>query len=115
MSTRRVPILIPAEMVIAPAPAPEPVPVPEAEPLTPPAILTQADVVLTQPLPSVPTAPLMPAKVEPITTPESHRKSPPQARRTAAKTLTSSETSPTNGSTPARPSTGSRDENLREA
>lgn len=59
--------LIPAEVVLAPPPAPEPVPVPDAEPLTPPTVLTRADVVLAQPPPSLPTVPLSPAKVEPIT------------------------------------------------
>jgi hypothetical protein len=64
------PDLIPAEVVIAPTPAPEPVPVPDAEPLTPPTVLTRADVVLAQPPPPGPTVPLTPSKVEPITPPK---------------------------------------------
>jgi TonB family protein len=66
--------LIPVEVVMAPQPAPEPVAVPEGEPLTPPTVLTRADVVLAQPPPSVPTAPLTPAKVEPITPPKAIEK-----------------------------------------
>jgi protein TonB len=83
--------LIPAEVVMAP-PAPEPVPVPEAEPLTPPTVLTRTDVVPAQPPPNIPTAPLNPAKVEPVTPPkaiekvlpkraEPQSKPPPEAKR----------------------------------
>jgi hypothetical protein len=86
------PDLIPAEVVIAPPPAPESAPVPDAEPLTPPTVLTRADVVLAQPPPRAPTVPLSPAKVEPITPPkviekvlpkptESRLKPPPAAKR----------------------------------
>ena len=67
------PELIPTEMVIAP-PAPEPVPMPEAEPITPPTVLTKTDVVLAKPSPSLPTVPLTPAKVEPMTPPKAIEK-----------------------------------------
>src|SRR5262245_15269426 len=70
------PDLIPAEVVLTPAP--EPVPVPDAEPLTPPTVLTRADVVLAQPPPSVPTVPLSPAKVEPVTPPKAIEKVHPK-------------------------------------
>ena len=62
------PDLISAEVVLAPAL--EPVPVPDAEPLTPPTVLTRADVALAQPPPSLPTVLLTPAKAEPITPPK---------------------------------------------
>ena len=67
------PELIPTEMVIAP-PAPEPVSIPETEPITPPTVLTKTDVVLAKPPPSVPTVPLTPAKVEPVTPPKAIEK-----------------------------------------
>jgi hypothetical protein len=70
------PDLIPAEVVIAPPPASEPVPVPDAEPLTPPTVLTRADVVLAQPPPPGPTVPLTPSKVEPIP-PQNYREGSP--------------------------------------
>jgi periplasmic protein TonB len=69
--------LIPAEVVIAPTPAPEPVPVLDTEPLTPPTVLTRADVVLAQPPPG-PTVPLTPSKVEPITPPKAVQKALPK-------------------------------------
>src|SRR5262245_28222744 len=75
--------LIPAEVVIDPQPAPEPVPVADTEPLTPPTVLTRADVALAQPPPSVPTAPMSPAKVEPVTPPKPVEKvlpTPPERR-----------------------------------
>jgi hypothetical protein len=79
------PDLIPAEGMIALPPAPEPVPVPDAEPLIPPTAVTRADVVLAQPLPRVPTAPLTPAHVEPIPPPRKPPKksspSPPNRDR----------------------------------
>ena len=79
--------LIPAEVVLAPPPAPEPVPVPDAEPLTPPTVLTRADVVLAQPPPSVPTVPLSPAKVEPITPPKAIEKVLPKPTEPRQKPL----------------------------
>jgi TonB family protein len=79
--------LIPAEVVLAPPPVPEPVPVPAAEPLTPPTVLTRADVVPAQPPPSVPTVPLSPAKVEPITPPKAIEKVLPKPTEPRLKPL----------------------------
>ena len=103
------PDLIPAEVVIAPPPAPEPVPMPDAEPLTPPTVLTRADVVLAQPPPRVPTVPLTPAKIEPITPPKAIEKVLPKPTEPRQKPL------PTAKRPRTRPATGTRNENLREA
>src|SRR4029450_2481571 len=79
--------LIPAEVVLAPPPVPEPVPVPAAEPLTPPTVLTRADVVPAQPPPSVPTVPLSPTKVEPVTPPKAIAKVVPKPTEPRLKPL----------------------------
>jgi protein TonB len=77
------PDLIPAEVIVAPAP--EPVSVLDSEPITPPTVLTRADVVLAQPPPSLPTVPLTPAQVEPLTPPKAIEKVLPKPAAPRAK------------------------------
>jgi periplasmic protein TonB len=76
--------LIPAELVTVAPPAPGPVATTEITPLTPPEILSKADVMVAKPPLPPPPEPLVPSKMEPVIPPKAVEKplpKPPDVRQ----------------------------------